>query len=288
MKELIINADDFGLSEGANKAIMCAYSEGILTSASLMVGGSAVEQAVSFARENLGLQVGLHLTLVHGRSVLPADVIPGLVDGKGDFTDNPVKAGMRYFFEKNLRKELHREIEEQILKFLSTGVNLSHIDGHLNIHMHPVVFDILMELMPKYGITTFRLTRERLFADLATSRRRFIGKALDAFIFSTLARHCKPSLDKLGILYAGEVKGLLNSGHMTEEYLLRVLDSLGEGTTEIYFHPGCYPCDELSRRMPDYLHEQELSALTSSLVKEKLKSLGIRLRNYKGEEKVYA
>ncbi len=285
MKELIINADDFGLSEGANKAIMRAYSDGVLTSASLMVGGSAVEQAVSFARENLGLQVGLHLTLVHGSSVLSSDVIPGLVDERGNFTDSPVNAGMRYFFEKKLRQELHREIEAQILEFLATGVNLSHIDGHLNIHMHPVVFDILMELMPKYGITTFRLTRENLFADLVASRRRFVGKVLDAFIFSNLARHCRPSLDQIGISYAGEVKGLLNSGHMTEEYLLTLLDGLGEGTTEIYFHPGCYPCDELNRRMPDYLHEYELMALTSKVVKEKLKSLGIRLRNYRGEEK---
>jgi hopanoid biosynthesis associated protein HpnK len=288
MKELIINADDFGLSEGANRAIACAYRDGILTSASLMAGGAAVEQAVSFARDNRGLQVGLHLTLVHGRSVLSPDVIPGLVDGKCNFTNDPVKAGMRYFFEKKLKSQLQREIEGQIVKCLSAGVNLSHIDGHLNIHMHPVVFDILMELMPKYGISTFRLTRERLLPELAIDRQRLIGKTLDAFIFSSLARRCRPRLDMAGISYAGEVKGLLNSGRMTEAYLLRALDRLGEGTAEIYFHPGCYPCEELRSRMPDYLHEQELSALTSTTVIEKLKSLGVRLRNYRGEEKVYA
>jgi hopanoid biosynthesis associated protein HpnK len=288
MKELIINADDFGLSEGANRAIICAYSEGILTSASLMAGGDAFDQAISFARENRGLQVGLHLTLVHGRSVLPADVIPGLVDGNGNFANDPVKAGMLYFFEKKLRSQLQLEIEGQIVKFLSSGLNLTHIDGHLNIHMHPVVFDILLELMPKYGIRTFRLTRERLLPELVINKRRLTGKILDAFIFSALARRCRPCLDEVGISYVGEVKGLLNSGQMTEGYLLRMLDRVGEGSTEIYFHPGCYPCDELRNRMPDYLHEQELSALLSSVVKEKLKSLGIRLRNYRGEEKGYA
>ncbi len=287
MKELIVNADDFGLSQGANRAIVRAYTEGILTSASLMTGGAAMDQAAAFARENRGLQVGLHLTLVHGRSVLPPDAIPGIVDEKGNFTNDPVKAGMRYFFEKDLRSQLLREIDGQIVKFLTTGLELTHIDGHLNIHMHPVVFDILLELMPKYGISTFRLTRERLFSELAINNRRMFGKSLDAFIFSSLARRCRPRLDRLGISYAGEVKGLLNSGRMTEGYLLQVLDALEEGTTEVYFHPGCYPCDELRSRMPDYMHEQELSALISQVVKEKMKSLGIRLRNYRGEEKLY-
>ncbi len=288
MKELIVNADDFGLCEGANRAILSAYREGILTSASLMVGGGALDQAVSIARENSYLQVGLHLTLIQGRSVLAPEEIPGLVDMEGNFTTNPVKAGMRYFFDKSLKDPLCREIEAQILRFLETGIQLSHIDGHLKIHMHPVVFDILLELMPKYGITSFRLTRENLWSNLAIDKHRATGKMLDSFIFSSLARRCRPRLDKLGISYAAEVKGLLNSGRMTEAYLSGTLDVLGEGATEIYFHPGRYPSDELRRLMPDYLHEQELSALTSPAIREKLKLLGIRLRNYRGEEKAYA
>ncbi len=288
MRELIINADDFGLSQGANRAIITAFREGILTSASLMVGGAAFDQAVSLAMENRGLQVGLHLTLVQGRASLPADEIPGLVDREGRFTNDPVRAGMRYFFEKDLRKQLFREIERQIQKIRGTGIPLSHIDGHLNIHMHPVVFDILLELMPKYGITSFRLTRESLTSNLAVDRQRIMGKMLDSFIFSSLARRSRPKLDKFGISHAGEVKGLLNSGRMTEGYLLHALDSLGEGLTEIYFHPGCYPCSELQGLMPDYLHEQELAALTSPRVKEKLVLQSVRLRNYRGEEKPYA
>jgi len=81
------------------------------------------------------------------------------------------------------------------------------------------------------------------------------------------------------------VKGLLNSGRMTEEYLLGAMDILQEGMTEIYFHPGCHPDDELRRWMPDYRHEEELAALTSIRVKEKINRLGIRLRNYRGEGK---
>jgi hopanoid biosynthesis associated protein HpnK len=285
MKELIINADDFGLSSGANRAIIRAWQEGVLTSTSLMTGGKGFEEAVELGRANPGLQVGLHLTLVQGRAVVAHTGFPTIADQEGNFTNDPVHAGMRYFFLKPLRKQLRREIEGQIKRFLATGLSLSHVDGHLNIHMHPVVFDILCELMPRYGITSFRLSRERLGVELGVSRRRLAGKAVDAFIFSRLAARCRPMLDRLGITYTAEVKGLLNSGAMTEAYLLQSLDRLGPGTTEIYFHPGCHPDDELRRWMPAYCHEEELAALTSPRVRERLAELGIRLRNYRGELK---
>jgi hopanoid biosynthesis associated protein HpnK len=288
MKELIINADDFGLSSGANRGIVQAWRQGILTSASLMVGGAAFKEAVSLAAENPGLQVGLHLTLVQGRAVLEQAGLPALADASGDFGNDPVLAGMRYFFLKPLRKRLYREIEAQIVQCLDAGISLSHVDGHLNIHMHPVVFDILCELMPKYGIRSFRLSRENLGANLALDRQRLVGKCADAFIFAQLAKRCRPMLDRLGIRYAAEVKGLLNSGRMTEDYLLKALEGVGQGLTEIYFHPGCRPCAELERWMPDYRHDQELAALTSPQVAAKLAQLGISLRNYRGEVKNYA
>src|ERR1700686_3217662 len=121
MKELIINADDFGLSSGANRAIIKAWREGILTSASLMVAGEAFDEAVTLARENPGLQVGLHLTLVQGRAVLSHGGFPSLADNMGDFPTDPVQAGMRYFFLKPLRRQLRAEIEAQIVKFRETG-----------------------------------------------------------------------------------------------------------------------------------------------------------------------
>ena len=288
MKELIINADDFGLSGGANRGIIRAWQEGILTGASLMAGGGAFDEAVRLAREHPGLQVGLHLTLVQGRAVLGRHGFPALVDENGDFGNDPVLAGMRYYFLKSLRRQLYQEIEAQIARCLEAGLRLSHLDGHLNIHMHPVVFDILCELMPKYGIESFRLSRESLTANPAVDRGRIAGKCADAFIFASLARRCRNRLDRLGIRYAAEVKGLLNSGRMTENYLLQALDGVTEGVTEIYFHPGCRPCPELDRWMPGYRHDEELAALTSARVTGKLARLDIRLRNYRGEVKSYA
>lgn len=288
MKELIVNADDFGLSSGVNRAVLRAWEEGILTGASIMPGGKGFQEAARIAREHRGLQVGLHLTLVQGRAVLEQPGFPSLTDADGEFGNDPVLSGMRYFFLRPLRKRLYAEIEAQIVSCRDAGIELSHVDGHLNIHMHPVVFDILCVLMPKHGIKSFRLSRESLPANLAIDRRRVAGKCAEAFIFSRLARHCRGRLDRLGIRYASEVKGLYNSGRMTEEYLLQLLERVGEGVTEIYFHPGCRPCEELDRWMPGYRHDEELAALTSAEVAAKLKRLGIRLRNYRGEVKNYA
>lgn len=285
MKRLIINADDFGLSAGVNRAVVMAWQKGILTSASIMAAGAAFGDAVVLAKQNPGLQVGLHLTLVQGRAVLHPGEIPGLVDQSGNFTDNPVAAGMRYFFLKGLRQQLRSEIEAQIRRVQDAGIPLSHVDGHLNIQMQPVVFDILMELAPRYGIITFRLTRERLTPALLADGERTLGKRVDAFIFDRLAQRSRPHLERRGIRFPAEVKGLLNSGRMTEAYLLSLLDDLQPGTTEIYFHPGCLPCAEITKRMPNYWHEEELAALLSLRVKSALAEKGISLVNYRGEEK---
>ena len=112
-----------------------------------------------------------------------------------------------------------------------------------------------------------------------------MGKRIDAFIFDRLSHRSKPHLERQGIGFTEEVKGLLNSGRMTEGYLLPLLDDLQPGTTEIYFHPGCLPCAEITARMPDYRHEEELVALVSPSVIGKVKERGIRLVNYRGEEK---
>ncbi len=287
-RHLIITSDDFGLSPGVNAAVEKAWRDGILTNASIMPNGAAFDEAVEIARRNPGLQVGLHLTLVQGAAVLPPDRVPGLVDEAGNFTDNPVAAGMRYFFDKGLYKQLKQEIEAQIVKVRDAGIPLSHVDGHLNIHLHPTVFAFLADLMPRHGITSFRLSRERLLHNLAFDRERVAGKAVERVIFGALAAQARPVLKRLGIRHAVEVKGVLNSGRMTEEYILNILDGLEDGLTEIYFHPGLLPDEEISRRMPDYRHEAELAAITSQRVRQKLDALGIELYNYRGDRKGHA
>jgi hopanoid biosynthesis associated protein HpnK len=285
MKQLIITSDDFGLSSGVNLAVELAWREGILTCASIMPGATAFDEAVLISAQNPGLQIGLHLTLVQGRSVLTHKEIPGLVDASGNFSDNPVATGMRYFFDRGLYCQLKREIEAQILKVLDAGIPLSHIDGHLNIHLHPTVFRILGELMPRYGIKSFRLSQERLAHNLKFDPERRFGKIVERIIFGSLAKSARTRLANLGIMHAAEVKGILSSGRMTEVYILNIIEDLRDGLTEIYFHPGILPDTEISRRMPNYRHEDELAAIIAPAVKSRLKQLQITVQNYRGEVK---
>ncbi len=288
LKKLIVNADDFGLSTGVNRAVEQAWQAGILTQTSLMAGGAAFDEAVAIAKRNQGLQVGLHLTLVQGRPVLPPEKLSGLVTSSGCFPDNPISVGMKLFFDPTIRMQLRNEIEAQILKVKDSGIPLTHIDGHLNIQMHPTVFSILAELMPLHGIKSFRITRERLRENLRLQSSRIAGKVVERIIFGMLSGHAAGRLERSGITTAQEVKGLYNSGQMTEDYLLAVLGRLKDGVTEIYFHPGCLPDDEISHRMPNYSHQEELAALLSPVARQKLQQCGISLINYLGEEKLYA
>lgn len=285
MKQLIITSDDFGLSGGVNRAVEQGWKNGILTVASIMPGAASFDEAVKIARRNPGLQIGLHLTLVQGRSVLPPAELPELVDAAGNFSNNPVSAGFRYFFDRGLYCQLKREIEAQIIKVVDAGIELSHIDGHLNMHLHPTVFRILADLMPRYGITTFRLARESLSENLRFDRERKFGKFFEKLIFGFLTDHARPELDRLGIRYASEVKGVLNSGRMTEAYILNLLEGLQDGLTEMYFHPGVLPDAEISRRMPEYRHQEELAAIVSPAVRGRLQELQVQVQNYRGEVK---
>ena len=143
IRRLIVNADDLGRSHSINQAVIRAHHEGILTTASLMVNEPGFDEAVELARENPKLGIGLHLSLVCGLSALPPGKIPGLVNAHGEFSNEPVAVGFRYFFNRGLREQLRAEIHAQFAKFRATGLPLDHVDGHLHLHLHPVIFRIL-------------------------------------------------------------------------------------------------------------------------------------------------
>jgi hopanoid biosynthesis associated protein HpnK len=278
-RQLIVNADDFGASEAVNEAIIRAYKEGVLTSASLMVTGDAFEQAVSLAKENPGLAVGIHLVTVVGRSLLPKSEIPSLVDEDQNFSNNPTAAGLKYFFSIRSRRELRKELAAQFDKFHSTGLPLSHIDGHLHLHVHPVIFNAALELGANCGARRMRVPEEERRLALNFERAHALGKTIHTILFGGLARYMKRKLRARGFAFPDRVYGNLQSGRMSERYFLYALDNLRAGTNEIYFHPAVY--DEARPLNSD---EQqclmEFEALTSARVKERLSELNVKLTNY--------
>jgi len=280
-RALIFSVDDFGLSSGVNRAVVQAHQQGLLTNASLMVNGAAFEEAVELARDCPQLGVGLHLVLLQGRAALPQREIPGLVDGEGYFSDGPVTTGIRYFFARALHPQLEREVRAQLEKFLATGLPLSHVDGHLNIHMHPTVLAVLLRLAPQYGIRALRLPSEPLWVSLHADHSAWPRKVLEAIVFRALCRYARRRLDLQGLVYPDHLFGLHHSGHITEPYLLAVLEQLPQGVTEIYTH-AAYLDDEARRWRPaDYEPEHELAALLSPRVAQRIRELGIVVTNYR-------
>ena len=267
-RRLIVNADDFGRSTSINQAVIRAHRDGILTTTSLMVNEPAVEEAVTLARENPGLGVGLHLTLLCGHSALTHAEIPGLVNARGEFSDNPPGTGFRYYFQHGLREQLRREIHAQFQKFRATRLPLDHVNGHLHLHLHPTVFRILMRDAAQLGISRLRLPFDPFRLNLRVSSGHFVYRAVHAALYHALSSRARPALAQRGIRHTRAVFGLLQNARVDEPYVTRLLPHLPAGDSELYSHPSL---DEF---------RNEFDALVSSRVREQVSQLGIKLIRY--------
>jgi hopanoid biosynthesis associated protein HpnK len=268
MRRLIVNADDFGLSASVNEAVIRAHRDGILTTASLMVNEPGFAAAVKLAQENPQLGVGLHLTLLMGHSALPPEKIPGLVNARGEFSNSPVGVGMNYFFNRGLREQLRAEIHAQFAKFHATGLRLDHVNGHLHLHLHPVVFKILTEDAAALRITHLRLTRDCLARSRRHSSGHLFYKVSHAAIFEFLSSRARKILAERKIRHAQITFGLLQDSRVDEDYLLKLLPELPAGDSELYSHPS----------LDKFKHE--FDALVSPRVRELVNQLGIQLIRY--------
>jgi len=272
-KYLIINGDDFGFSSSVNQAIIEAHEQGILTSTSLMVSGQKCTEAVNLAKNYPNLGVGLHLVLVCGQSVLPPEEIPHLVDRDGNFLDNPVKAGLIYQFNREAKKELALEIRAQLEKFQETGLPISHLDGHLHLHAHPVVLGIIKDLAAEFDLKVLRLPSEELNFTLAIDRSHFWTKLIWSEVFGQLRRHGERLFENTGIIIPDKVYGLLATGKISEDYLLQLIPKIQTEIAEIYAHPDISALTNPSGPM-------EFKTFLSNQVRDHIQSCGFELINF--------
>lgn len=273
---VIVTADDFGLSREANAGILRAHREGVLTAASLMVAGAARDEAAALARENPALDVGLHLVVCMGGSVLGAARLNGIVDAAGRFGDNPVGAGMRYFFSRRARALLRDEIRAQIETHLELVGRLAHIDGHLNFHVHPAIADILLELCAEYRVPCMRLPRERVLTTLRLARDHLPRKLIEGIIFRSLSRRTRRMMAARGIRSNDWLFGLHQSGNLSAGYLLGVIRRLRPGLTELYFHPAA----DIGVEPPSLAARREVELLTDPRIRAALDRAGASLTNF--------
>lgn len=277
---LIINGDDFGYSEAVNRAIIQAHREGVLTSASLMVNERATDEAVELAQANPSLAVGLHLVLVLGKAALPHAKIPHITDAEARFTNSSFQAGIKYYFNPSARRELRAEMRAQFERFVATGLNFSHVDGHTHLHQHPVIFDELIRLCEEYGVRRVRVVKGEMRLSLKLDRKHLPIKLVWGTVFNLLGGWCEKRLAGRGFVQPQKVYGLLQSGNMNEGYLLGLLKQMEAATSEIYAHPLALDADE-SAKDENPGGARELQALTSERVRLAIETAGFRLATYK-------
>ena len=255
---LIVTADDFGLSPEVNAAVEQAHTQGILTCASLMVSGGAVDEAVAIARRLPTLRVGLHVVLVEGRPVLPPDQVPDLVTASGAFRDDMVGAAVGMFFRPRVRRQLAAEVTAQFEAYATTGLPLDHATAHKHFHLHPTIAGTILKVGRRFGLRAARVPAEPRGPLMAAEFGTRLSPAVVTGPWAVLMRR---RFARAGLFTPDRVFGLRWSGAMTEARLLGLLGHLPRGVSEIYLHPAT--AGGFNGAAPGYRYADELAALCS-------------------------
>ena len=271
MKRLVVTADDFGLSGGVNEAVRRAHRDGILTCASLMMGAPAAGDAVAIAKGD-GLPVGLHLTLVDGRPILPPERVPDLVDTQGAFRPGLGRPAVRLAIWARARRQARAECEAQMEAFLNTGLPLDHVNAHHHFHLHPMVLSIVVDLARRCRPTAVRVPLEPVMPPFR--------HALLAATMTPWALRARHRLRRAGVVTNDALFGLYDTGSMTEAAWLRIVPRIGPGLTEIYCHPAVRRTIPSPREAPATSSADELAVLLSPVVRAALDQAGIRRTSF--------
>ena len=278
-KQLIINADDFGIHPAVNEAVRKAATEGILTSTSLMAGGDAFDEAVEMARSMPSLGIGIHLTLVGGiKPVLPPSEVPSLTWDNGVFCHDYGKLIVRDLEGKISLSEVYAEWDAQIQKIMNTGLSVTHMDGHQHMHMWPHFYPIARDLAKKYHISCMRVPDEDVLFGMKDGHIiRWAAKNG----LSLLSRMHRPDLKKNHIRTNDHFFGMLYGGHLSPERFAKFILQTKPGITEIMCHPSAD-----TRAMEDTFHwgyhgEDELAGLLADINRELIEKKQISLISYR-------
>jgi predicted glycoside hydrolase/deacetylase ChbG (UPF0249 family) len=179
-----------------------------------------------------------------------------------------VTSGLRFFFHRSLREQLRSELHEQFRRFRDTGLVLDHVNGHLHMHLHPVVLDLLMQDARMLGIERMRLTHDPLRLNLALSGGHYCYRFSHALIYRVLSARARKAFGHRNLRYTRHVFGLLQNARVDEQYVLKLLARLPAGDSELYSHPSL---DEF---------RQEYDALVSPSVKAEAIRQDIQLVRY--------
>jgi hopanoid biosynthesis associated protein HpnK len=282
VRRLIVNADDFGLTSGVNRAIVEGNRSGIVTSATLMANAKATDAAIDLAKAQPSLKTGCHVVLIDGVP-LTAN-LQSLTNGSPRF-----RTSLKQFAAAAVRRqiaadEVQREVEAQIRKIQSRGIALTHVDSHKHTHMFPYILRPLLRAAKACGIRAVRNPFEPVRcwpAEMVLGSPGLWPRSAGVMAFQMFAAKFRRALKDEGMVSTDGTVGIAVTGMLDQQKLLRILEALPDGTWELVCHPGYSDSDlQAAGTRLTKSREIELSALTSAEVREVLARQKIELISY--------
>jgi len=278
VKRLIINADDLGADEARNEGIFEAIGAGVVTSASILPNGPALEHALGKIRSG-GLQhvsLGVHLNLSEGRPL--ARDLSRLTGPDGNFRGKA--AAHRLLMntrDVSLQGDIAREVSLQIERLLDAAIGITHVDGHQHVHVFPSALRTVADAAKGHGIWRMRIPDETVTPVHEDVRSDLLGEARR---FAALGMEARKALAGTGIVSSDHFRGLTLKGRLDLEGLLKLIETLPDGTTELMVHPGRVPAEDAFSAFSSGERERELEALLDPRFRLALDSAGVVLTSF--------
>jgi predicted glycoside hydrolase/deacetylase ChbG (UPF0249 family) len=289
---LIFNADDLGIHPAISAGILSAYRKGMLTSCTMLMTTDYLEETLRDYVRPAALPIGIHLSLTLGKAAMPVRDVPDLVNEDGSFKLHAGRLLFRRFVGEagtSLLSQIQREFEAQLARAHDGGLRPTHADSHQHVHMNPAIFRVVEKLLPRFGISRMRVTRESFSwaafgPDFPDTMRRL--NPIKWALLRARAAMIKPTLavpdDFFGVLYSGMV---------SKSAVLRAIAAASKAKAfEICMHPGFpapkgqsfYPVQGYNDFISSATRQTEHDILLDDELAAMVKKRGLVLRGYDG------
>ncbi|MHC4477642.1 MAG: carbohydrate deacetylase [Planctomycetota bacterium] len=277
-KRLVINADDFGLCEGVNRAVAEAHTDGVLTSATIMANMDAAEEAVEIAKEQPGLGVGVHLNLTEGRPLTKEAASNALLNGDGQFGCSVAKLAFLMLAGPKHRAAIRAELAAQIQWVIDRGIRPTHLDSHKHFHAFPHFFSMVCQLARRFEIPAIRSAFEPKEVAATPWPLPGPGGRKRAGLIRPMAKINR--LQNGDFLKTDAILGIAHTGKVDVNFFKAVSLYNSAARAELVTHPGYVK--GLAEQSTSLVHQRkvELEALCSDRTKQYFTDAGIKLVHY--------
>ncbi|EFK96407.1 YdjC-like protein, partial [sediment metagenome] len=272
VKSLIVSADDFGIAKGINEGIAIACKEGIVTNINVMPSGDEFYDSLARLKDIAPSEIGAHLALTGTAPLADPGKVSSLLDKGGHLHKNYGSFFINFISGRIKREEIYVELKTQMDRLKSVGIPVTNLSSHEHIHLHPDILEIFIAIAEDYNIPAIRYIHRDVMA-CPVGFKKLYKKAVLAFFGIGHGNMIKKS----GLKHTDILIGLLDSGNLEEETLLKMLKAMPEGTAELVAHPGLLSPEVLNRCVFHARCETDLASLISGRVKKLIGDKGIQL-----------